>query len=138
MTDKHIEAAAEAVSAVTFRPGWAAIEVAQAAITAYCESLASAGDEGLHAAARDAYVRATVNGGDFDAGLRAALAVARLSMGEDTARLDWMADNSKCYWVEVQSQPRGEYVYRGGGYGLRDALDEVMSAARANEAASNE
>lgn len=138
MIDKHIEAAAAAIFSEEFQDYpltfGRAKDMAQAAITAYCESLVSAGEDGVVEAMRFAHSEYE----DHKHGMRAALAVARASMAEDTARLDWIADNSKCYWVEVQSQPRGEYVYRGGGYGLRDALDEVISAARAAEGGGHE
>ena len=43
----------------------------------------------------------------------------------DTARMDWLEDDDRCYWVEVQSQPSGEMIYAGSGKGLRGAIDHA-------------
>lgn len=52
------------------------------------------------------------------------------ALRRDAARLDWLEDMARCYWVDVQRQPDGKMIFAGEGPGLREAID----AARANEA----
>jgi len=49
--------------------------------------------------------------------------------GEDAARLDWLEDPAKCYWVSVQPKRNGPCIRSGQGKGLR----EVIDAARESE-----
>jgi len=49
-------------------------------------------------------------------------------MEADAARLDWLEDRGRCYCVEVQSQPSGDYIYPNGG---RSTLRAAIDTARA-------
>ena len=41
----------------------------------------------------------------------------------DSARLDWLEDCTRCYWVTIQTQPNGGHVRSGQGVGTRAAID---------------
>jgi len=54
------------------------------------------------------------------------LAEVEAERDAERARLDWMEDPARCYWVTIQSQPSGEYFRSGQGVGLRDAIDTAI------------
>ena len=136
--DKHIEAAAAAYvrhMAADWKadPNMRQLAAMEAAVTAHCESLASAGDEGVVEAMIAAFNERTVPiDGQFYGwvkdSMRAALAVARLSMGEverDAARWRWLSTHP-----EHPLFPTFSMSF--------DTLDEACDAAREKEAASYE
>lgn len=51
---------------------------------------------------------------------------AGLALPPDTARLDFLEDDGRCYWVDVQRQPDGKGIFAGQGKGLRAAIDQAI------------
>lgn len=60
----------------------------------------------------------------------AAMREAMRQVMADTARMDWLEDNYRCYWVEVQRQPSGEMIYAGSGKGLRESIDHARESVK--------
>ena len=62
--------------------------------------------------------------------LRTAKAESRAASAEkDAARLDWLEDITKCYWVTIQTQPSAKRVFSGQGLGIRAAIDAASGEA---------
>jgi hypothetical protein len=65
--------------------------------------------------------------------LRAELAAAIKERDEarlDTERYRWLK-SAGCYWVGVQSQPSGDYIFHGRGSGVMDAaIDRAIATQK--------
>ena len=63
--------------------------------------------------------------------LRAELAAAIKQRDEarrDAERYRWLKSNG-CYWVEIQSQPHGDYIFKGQAcYSFRGSIDAAIDA----------
>ena len=51
------------------------------------------------------------------------------SAEKDAARLDWLEDITKCYWITIQTQPSAKRVFSGQGLGIRAAIDAASGEA---------
>jgi len=47
---------------------------------------------------------------------------------EDSERMDWLEDITKCYWVTVQTHPSAQHIYSGQGPALRESIDAARQA----------
>lgn len=45
----------------------------------------------------------------------------------DKVRLDWLENPDAVYFVEVQTEPHGEYIHRSHPPGLRQAIDAALN-----------
>jgi hypothetical protein len=69
--------------------------------------------------------------------LRAELAAAIKQRDEarlDAERYRWLKSD-QCYWVEIQSQPHGDYIFKGQaarsiGGSIDNAIDAMLAAMR--------
>ena len=51
------------------------------------------------------------------------LVAENAELKRDKERLDWLCDPAKVYFVQIQSQPSGDYVFRSGPTLLRSVID---------------
>lgn len=55
-----------------------------------------------------------------------------MELRKDKERLDWLSNPDKCYFIEIQSQPNGDYIYCSHPFqqDVRQAIDSAMEKGK--------